>query len=240
MNKKIYLLTSTFLLMLIAAVFLFIDFNEQRDFDKIMKKKTLRIVVDDSIDDFHHELVKHFADSMGLKLYVTIERDLQKSIAGLQKGKYDMIVRSILVTNELREQVDFSRPIQFNRQILIQRNDSTLIRNQLDLAGKTIHVAKNSPYISRIKNLSEEIGDTIHIVETQLADNSQLLFMVANGEIDYTVFDERFAKLHAIPNLDIETPIGFTQLEAWAMRKDTPELQEAVNQFLEHFLKTQR
>ena len=245
MNKRIYLLTSTFLLMLVASIFLFMDFDEHRDLDKIKKKKTLRVVIysnpiNDSIYRFHYELVSQFADSMGLKLQATTEHDLQKSIAGLQKGKYDIIVRSILVTNELREQVDFSPPILFDRQMLVQRkDDSTLIRNQLDLAGKTIHVAQNSPFISRIKNLSEEIGDTIHIVEIPLANSSQLFRMVADGEIDYTVYNERLVKLYAMPNLDIETPIGFTQLEAWAMRKDSPELQEAVNQFLDSFLKTQ-
>ena len=242
MNKRKRLLISTFFLMLIAAVFLFVDFNVHRDFDKIKKKKTLRIVINpnDSIYGFHYELIRHFADSMGLKLRIATKHDLRRSIAGLQKGRYDMIVRSILVTNELREQVDFSHPILFNRKMLIQRNDdSILIRNQLDLAGRTIHVARNSPYISRIKNLSKEIGDTIHIKETRFTDSSQLLFMVAAGEIDFTIYNERFAKLYAIPSLDIKTPIGLTQLEAWAMPKNTPKLQEAVNQFLEHFLKTQ-
>ena len=43
--------------------------------------------------------------------------------------------------------------------------DSLYIKSHLDLAHKTLHIVKGSPYKQRIENLSNEIGDTIYIEE---------------------------------------------------------------------------
>ncbi len=250
MNRKIVLLISCFFFFLVAMLLFFTDFNSYRDFPEIKKKGILRVVMlkspftynkdNDTIRGFQYELVKHFADSMGLKLKVSGENSLNESIDGLEKGQYDIIARNILITSELRDKVDFTRPILQNRQVLVQRSDSNVIRNQLDLAGKTLHVTKNSPYMLRIKNLAEEIGDTIYMVEhDKLSSSSQLLYMVSNGDIDYAVYDERSAHLYKISNLDLETPVGFTQIGAWAFRKESPGLEKALDDFLESFLQTE-
>ena len=58
-------------------------------------------------------------------------------------------------------------------EVLVQRKlenvpDSSLfIKSQLDLAGKTLHVVKGSPSILRIRNLGNEIGDTIYVEEIE-------------------------------------------------------------------------
>jgi membrane-bound lytic murein transglycosylase F len=49
-----------------------------------------------------------------------------------------------------------------------------MIRNPLELGGKTVHVQKNSAYVSRLRNLMEEIGDTIIIKEAIRSMNCSL------------------------------------------------------------------
>ena len=73
-------------------------------------------------------------------------------------------------------------------------NDSLYIRNQLDLAQKTLHVVKGSPSILRIQNLGNEIGDTIYIKEIEKYGSEQLISLVAHGDIDYAVCDESIAR----------------------------------------------
>ena len=118
-------------------------------------------------------------------------------------------------------------------------NDSLYIRNQLDLAGRTLHVVKGSPSILRIQNLGNEIGDTIYIKEIDKYGSEQLISMVAHGDIDYAVCDESIARAAAdsIPQIDINTAISFTQFYSWAVSKQSPALLDSLNTWLDKFQK---
>lgn len=109
------------------------------------------------------------------------------------------------------------------------------LRNQLDLARKTVYVPKGSPALIRLRNLEHEIGDTIYIVEDDLYSSEQLAIMVAKGDIDFAVCDQQIALVSAaqLPEIDVETDISFTQLQAWAVRKDAPALRDSLNVWLE-------
>jgi membrane-bound lytic murein transglycosylase F len=109
-----------------------------------------------------------------------------------------------------------------------------VLRNQLDLGGKTVHVMKNSAYIDRLRNLSNEIGDTINIVEDEVLEVEHLISMVSKGEIKYTIADENVAILNQTyyPNIDIKTAVSFPQNQAWAVNKNAPVLLDAVNTWI--------
>lgn len=115
--------------------------------------------------------------------------------------------------------------------------EDSLIRNQLNLAGKQVYVQKNSVYYKRMVNLSEEIGEDIDIVQDSIYGMEQLIAMVAKGDIDYTVCDENMAKVNQIyyPDLDVETPVSFPQNIAWAVREDSPEWLSYLNNWIINF-----
>ena len=108
------------------------------------------------------------------------------------------------------------------------------IRNQLDLAQKTLYIPKGSPALLRLKNLSHEIGDTIYVEEDALYSGEQLSIMVAKGDIDYAVCDRQTARIakENLPEIDIDTDISFTQLQSWTLRKDSPVLLDSLNSWL--------
>ncbi len=91
-----------------------------------------------------------------------------------------------------------------------------------------------------MNNLAHEIGDTIIIKEDQTYEVEQLVMMVASGDIDFTVCDEKVATLlaKALPEIDIDTDISFTQLESWAVRRDSPVLLDSLNSWLDRFKTT--
>ena len=142
-----------------------------------------------------------------------------------------------------------ARPIRrainkfLSKQVLVQRkaeeNDSLAIRSQLDLAGKTLNVVKGSPSILRIRNLSNEIGDTIYVNEVAKYGSEQLIAMVAHGDIDYAVCDEGIARMavDSLPQLDINTAISFTQFYSWGVSKQSPALLDSLNTWLSDFRK---
>jgi membrane-bound lytic murein transglycosylase F len=109
-----------------------------------------------------------------------------------------------------------------------------MIRNPLDLAGKTVVVQKASAHANRLKNLSEEIGWPIDIFEDPEREVEQLVEALVSGELEYTVCDEHLAKLYErlYPEIDIKTPISFPQNIAWAVRHDSDSLRMVINQWL--------
>ena len=63
--------------------------------------------------------------------------------------------------------------------------------------------------------------------------------MVAKGDIDYAVCDQQIAVLSQkqLPEIDIKTDISFTQLQSWAVRKDSPILLDSLNRWLDQIRK---
>ncbi|PWD97975.1 MltF family protein [Marinilabilia rubra] len=200
------------------------------------------------------ELLQEFANYMGLKLDVTVNNDLTTNFKNLQTGKIDIIASNLAATLERDNGVAFSEPHSYSRQVLIQqryapdngeahqREYNKLIRNQLNLAGKTVYVQKESAYATRLRNLAQEIGDSINIVEIADYEVEQLIGLVAQGEIKYTVCDENLARvnLNYYPNLDVETAISFPQKLSWAVRKNSPDLLNVINNWLISFKKTKQ
>ncbi len=199
------------------------------------------------------ELLNEFCDYVGIKLEIIIDNDIESCIDKLNSGEVDLIAKNLTVTKQRAEKIQFTEPHTYSKQVLVQRKQETssrtslannsfneLIRNQLDLAGKTIYVPQSSSYASRLEHLADEIGDSINIVEIPDYETEQLIGLVAEGEINYTVTDENLAKVNTnfYDNIDVNTVISFPQKLAWGVRKTSPDLLQVVNTWMMHFKKT--
>lgn len=201
---------------------------------------------------FQYELLNKYAEHLGVKLNLVISNDLEDKFSMLEREECDLIAINLTVTKERSKRVAFTAPHTLSRQVLVQRKpegyenmskkslDKKLIRNQLDLAGKTIYIQKKSSFENRLKNLMEEIGDTIYIIDSTDFGAEELISMVAHGEIDYTVCDENVGLVNRTyyPNIDVETAISFPQKLAWAVRIGSDSLLTDVNKWLNNYKKT--
>ena len=223
-----------------------------RDYAAIAKEGILRVATEynstsfyvdgDTISGFHYELIEAFARDKGLKAEIMPFMSFEERLKGLADGRFDVIAFGIIAPSELKDSLLPTPPIVLNKQGLVQRrateeNDSLYIRSQLDLAQRTLHVVKGSPSILRIRNLGNEIGDTIYIKEIEKYGPEQLIFLVAHGDIDYAVCDESIARAVAdsLPQIDINTAISFTQFYSWAVSKQSPILLDSLNTWLDRF-----
>lgn len=260
-KKRLYLYV-ILLVLVVTAMIMLRNFltgksnqTEVNDYNEIIERGEMNVVTDyntigyfvsgDTIQGFQYELINALQKEWGIDINIFLENNLQDNLKGLEEGKYDLIARSIPVNSELKGNFSFTEPLILNKLVLVQRksqfNDSIEpLRQHLELAKKTIHVAEGSPSMLRLNNLSYEIGDTIHVVENTTYEAEQLVMMVASGEIEYTVCDEKVALRlsEKLPEIDIETDISFTQIESWAVRINSPILLDSVNSWLNRFKET--
>lgn len=227
------------------------------DLDAILKRGYITALVDNnSVSYFiykgqamgyEYELLNLFAKHLKVDLKIKVTSGIDRAMDQLNKGEGDLIAFPLTITKDRKQYVAFSKPHFNSYQVLVQRkpdnwrrmtldniNDS-LIRNPVELMGKEVYVLPGSSFENRLKHLSEEIGGDVLIrPDTASSESESLIRKVAMGEIDYTVADHMIARVNAsyYPNLDINTPISVAQQVAWATRKNSPQLLEAINQWL--------
>jgi membrane-bound lytic murein transglycosylase F len=230
----------------------------ERDLDEIEEDGVLRAITIFSPTSyflykgqpmgFEYDLLKRMAKHLELELEIVVADDLNELFVMLNEGEGDIVAHGMTITESRKEEVAFTHHHFESHQVLVQRKpenwrkmklheiDRELVRDPLELIGKTVHVRKNSSYYQRLLNLSQEIGGKIHIetIPGNIATD-EIIRMVVEGEIKYTVADNNIAAVNAtyFPILDVQTDISFAQRMAWAVRKNSPDLLEEVNEWID-------
>ena len=245
------------------------DFDQRKeyivdlDLEKIKERGYLTAIMDNSSTGlfvykgktmgYEYELLKMFCQEEGIQLRINITQNLKEAFNKLNTGEGDILAYNLTVTKERKKRINFTHYHNLQRQVLIQRKpanwrdlklheiETQLIRNPVDLIGKEVVVRPYSSYYDRLVNLSDEIGGDIKIVpgETNV-ETEQLIRMVAEGDIDYTVAEEDVALVNSTyyPNLDIKTAVSFPTQIAWGVRKNADNLLLSLNDWIDRMRKT--
>lgn len=229
----------------------------ERDLDEIKRDGVLNVLTTYSSTSYflykgqpmgyEYELLKRFAAHLGVELNMVISNDIDTMQYELNIGNVDLIAHGLTVTNKRKETTRFSEYLYLTKQVLVQKKpdnwrklkwsalQKSLVHDAIELIGDTVSVRANSSYINRLANLSEELGGQIYI-DTLPGNLStdRIIKMVADGEIKYTVSDDNIASINAsyYPILNIDVPISFSQRIAWALRQNSPKLEEALNEWI--------
>jgi len=235
-----------------------VDFEEETANVDMLKEGTLHVLMSNNLSSyyvlkgqprgFEYEMLKLFCQENDFNLDVKIIKEFDYLLDSLESGMGDLAAGNITVTQSRKARVDFSPEIFRTRMVLVQRlpeNKKKLSRAQikarmvqdaLELNGKTIYVNANSSFYERISNLIIENGLDINLqtVESGLGTD-ELIRMVAEQQIDYTVVDENVARIHLAfyDNIDISVPLSLSQSIAWAIPKGNEGLKNLLEKWVE-------
>ena len=218
------------------------------DLKEIKKKGKLTVLIENSSLSFfeyrgkklgfEYEILDSFAKSIHLPLEFKVVSNSKDFYRLLNDGEGDILAANLAVSLADKKIINYSEPFYFTEQVLVQRQEETLVKEPLDLIEKSIYVRKNSCFEKRLKSIQEEIGSKIG-VKTFENDpiTEDLIEKVANGEINYTLAHENLARIskELHPNLNIQTKISFKQKIAFALRLKSPKLKKSLDLFLQKY-----
>lgn len=192
----------------------------------------------DSLAGFNYEMMKEMAALYGDNVKFYPIASVNDALDELKRGKYDVVISDLPVTASRRESFRFTEPVYLDKQVLISRD--TTLRSRLDLAGKEVWAIEGSPAEERLHNLSREIGDTIIVRHDSIESAEQLFMLTAMGQVDRAVINEAKAVHLAkdYPDVDISTPVSFTQFQSWVVNKDNPALADTLDSQIRRFKQT--
>lgn len=200
----------------------------------------------DTAEGFDYQLLKDIAAEHGVAVRFTPVAQLDKAFEDLYKHKFDLVIASVPATTELRRYFPLTEAVYLDKQVLVQRRDSAggrgPILSQEQLLGDTVWVAEGSPFKTRLRNMSKELGDTIYIESAPQYSSEHLAILTAVGEVRRAVVSEAVARHIAAeyPQLDIETPISFNHFQSWVVAPGDSALLDSLNTWIADFRTTPR
>ncbi|HLN21194.1 MAG TPA: transglycosylase SLT domain-containing protein [Bacteroidales bacterium] len=211
------------------------------DLDSIKKRGKIIAITDFNSTDyfiyrgepmgFTYELLKGFADYLGIELEIVTESNLNSALDMLKSGKADIIASGINIGEELTGDVLFTQYIDETYKVLVRRKaghnpdrkkekELTASREQLGLGKNAIYVQTGFYDYKMLISLASSLGDSISILDAPY-DQEKLIKYVAEGVIDYTICEENVARanISCYHSLDVSTHAGPVRKIAWAVRK---------------------
>lgn len=178
---------------------------------------------------FDVEVGQQIAQALGVEA-TFVEGEWDGLLAGLDAGRYDIMINGVDITEEHSDAYDFSEPYAYNRTAVIVSADNTDITSMEDLAGK--HTANT------ISSTYAEVAEQYGAEVTGVDDLNQTFELLLSGRIDATLNAEvtyyDYMEAHPDANIKIACLDPEATQVAIPFRKgeETASLREAVNQAL--------
>ena len=184
----------------------------------------------DNLVGYDVEVATKIAEKLGVEPKF-VEGEWDGLLAGLDAGRYDIMVNGVDITPERAEKYDFSTPYAYNRTAVITQKDNDSIKTLEDLNGKTTANTISSTYAE----LAEQYGATV----TGVDDLNQTFELLLSGRIDATLNAEvtyyDYMKEHPDANAKIAVLTADANEVAIPMRKgdETATLRAAIDTAIE-------
>ena len=183
----------------------------------------------DELVGYDVEVGKAIAEKLGVTA-TFVEGEWDGLLAGLDAGRYDIMVNGVGITPDRQEKYDFTTPYAYNRTAVIVRGDYNEIASMEDLNGKNTANTISSTYAEQ----AEAYGATV----TGVDDLNQTIELLLAGRIDATLNAEvvfaDYQNAHPEANIKIAAYSDDVEQVAIPVRKgaDTATLLDAINQAL--------
>ncbi|MDH5392526.1 MAG: membrane-bound lytic murein transglycosylase MltF [Gammaproteobacteria bacterium] len=235
------------LLTTFLTVLLFFNFIPNLAFnqlEKVLSRGELTVITRNSPTTFYettdgdtgleYDLIKGFADSLGVKFKIVIANKFNDILPTVTNGHADFAAAGLSITDERLKIVKFTPSYQEVKQQVIYHRNNIRPKTLEDLFNKHIEIVSGSSHSHNLRNIAKQNSE-LSWTDTETADSDQLLYLVAQKLIDNTISDsnEFMIYRHFFPELDVAFDISEPEKLAWAFPKSNDDsLFKAASDYL--------
>jgi peptidoglycan lytic transglycosylase F len=212
--------------------------------DQVLEVGELRVVSRDSPTAYvdgpdgpsgpEYDLVRAFADDLGVDLAIETVQSVSEVLPRLIDGTAHMAAAGLSITDSRREYVNFGHPYELVDMHLIYKLGTGKPRTIDDVIGRSIEVVAGTSHVDTLASLQL---DNPELTWTENADVevANLLARVAAGDVDFTIADstEFNIQRHFYPDLRVALDLELGDPLAWAFPQgDGDSLLSRADDFL--------
>lgn len=179
------------------------------------------------------EIAKAIANKLGKELVIE-NVDFDSLIPGVQTGKYDFVMAGMTVTEDRKEQVDFTQTYATGVQVIIVKENSPIKTvDDLTKEGANTKIGVQLATTGDLYCTWDIEDEGLGKVE-RFNKGADAVMALNSGKVDCVVIDNEPAKVfvHNNSGLKILDTEYITEDYAAAVSKDAPELKEAIDKAL--------
>jgi len=206
----------------------------------------------DFVRDFERYINKAYASRLDKRpvTVVMIPTTRDRLLPALNDGLGDIAAGNLTVTDERLKQVDFvtASARKPSRELVLTGPKSPALSNLDDLSGKTVHVRRYSSYYESLNALNGRFRQAAKppmkiVLLPDALEDEDAMEMMNVGLLQIIVVDDWKARMWAqmLPNVTVHESISVREggHVGWAMRKQSPQLQAALSNFYDNYIKKQ-
>ncbi|WP_099118101.1 membrane-bound lytic murein transglycosylase MltF [Xenorhabdus ishibashii] len=221
---------------LLSAAIIGLNINwpnkQQEQINKILARGELRVSTINSPlislnsknepTGFDYELIKRFADYLGVKLVIKFRPNIKQLFDDLENDKADFLAAGLIYNKDRLNQTRTGPAYASVIQQLVYRKGTTRPHSFGDLKGKFI-ITAGSAHISELKRWKEKSYPELTWEETPHKNTQQLLEQLSEGKIDYTISDSLSLALQQRihPNLAVAFDVSEENPLTWYLKRNS-------------------
>ncbi|MDE0560460.1 transporter substrate-binding domain-containing protein [Algoriphagus sp. NF] len=214
------------------------------DLKGIKNRGTLRVAVDNNSTGYYiyrgrmmgyeYEMLRDLTEELELGLEIKVLTEIDEAFDQLNSGGVDLIAMNLEFDSLRFQKGNFSKPLGTINTVLVGSTNSPRIQSWEDLEGDTIYVRKGTIYKSQLCRIKDSLNVNFTIEESKLHEET-LIEKVVSEEIRWTVADQNIARANAtyFDGLNISWKISEAKEVGWLVRKNSPQLLQVVNTWIE-------
>ncbi len=221
------------------------------DFDAIKQRKVLRVLLRNNASSyflykgelmgFEYEMARAFAKEHGLRLEVVVPPSHRELLTWLVEGRADLGIGFLNPTASRKALgITFSMPYNQEYQHVVVAKDDPI--DSIDgIDARSFHVRRTSAYWEALDRLKQQGHRFSLQAAAENLETEQLIKAVGSGEIDATLADAHILDIELAKGTPVKSAftIGEERPQAVAIRRQNPQLVDAINDFIRKTVKTE-
>jgi len=171
-----------------------------------------------------YDLIKAFADRIGVKLRIVVAERFSDILPTVAAGEADVAAAGLTVTAAREALVRFAPPYQEIREQVVYRVGTSPPANAAALVGRHLQVVAGTSYVERLEQLRVEYPK-LKWEEVEDIETEELLLQVHQGLLEVTLADSNIVALarQFLPELKVAFEFPESRQIAWALARDDDE-----------------